>query len=135
MTANAPGGPPSSVETPLRRVSGGLYVLSQGNDLSTGHAMQCFLFAATFEWAARCVPYSGTGFALATQLPHLSAMTAVAPQRAVRARRRVCAAGIVKSKIASYKAPRSVRFVDSLPRTETGKLLKSELKAADTTAS
>jgi acyl-coenzyme A synthetase/AMP-(fatty) acid ligase len=41
----------------------------------------------------------------------------------------------VKSKIASYKAPRSVRFVDSLPRTETGKLLKSELKAADTTAS
>jgi acyl-coenzyme A synthetase/AMP-(fatty) acid ligase len=62
-------------------------------------------------------------------------MTAVAPQRAVRARRRVYAAGIVKSKTASYKAPRSVRFVDSLPRTETGKLLKSELKAADTTAS
>lgn len=28
-----------------------------------------------------------------------------------------------------------VRFVDSLPRTETGKLLKSELKAADTNAS
>ena len=99
--------------------------------------MQCFLFAATFEWAARCVPYSGTGFALATQLPHLSAMTAVAPQRAVRARRRVCAAGaVVKSKIASYNAPRSSDpVVDSLPRTETGKLLKSELKAADTTAS
>jgi hypothetical protein len=40
MTANAPGGPPSSVGTPLRRVSRGLYVLSQESDLSTGHAMQ-----------------------------------------------------------------------------------------------
>src|SRR6266852_3756180 len=35
----------------------------------------------------------------------------------------------VKSKIAGYKAPRSVRFVDSLPRSEAGKLMKSELKA------
>jgi long-chain acyl-CoA synthetase len=35
----------------------------------------------------------------------------------------------VKSKIASFKAPRIVRFVDDLPRTETGKLMKSELKA------
>ena len=35
----------------------------------------------------------------------------------------------VKSKIAGYKAPRSVRFVDDLPRTETGKLMKAELKA------
>jgi fatty-acyl-CoA synthase len=35
----------------------------------------------------------------------------------------------VKSKIASFKAPRVVRFVDDLPRTETGKLMKSELKA------
>ncbi|OJY39401.1 acyl-CoA synthetase [Pseudonocardia sp. 73-21] len=34
----------------------------------------------------------------------------------------------VKSKIASYKAPRSVRFVDELPRTETGKLVKGELR-------
>jgi fatty-acyl-CoA synthase len=34
----------------------------------------------------------------------------------------------VKSKIASYKAPRSVRFVDALPRTETGKLVKGELR-------
>jgi hypothetical protein len=35
----------------------------------------------------------------------------------------------VKSKIASFKAPKVVRFVDDLPRTETGKLMKSELKA------
>ncbi len=34
----------------------------------------------------------------------------------------------VKSKIAGYKAPRSVQFVDDLPRTETGKLVKGELK-------
>ena len=35
----------------------------------------------------------------------------------------------VKSKIADYKAPRTVRFVDDLPRSEAGKLVKSELKA------
>jgi fatty-acyl-CoA synthase len=35
----------------------------------------------------------------------------------------------VKSKIASYKAPRTVRFVDNLPRSEAGKLMKSELRA------
>jgi long-chain acyl-CoA synthetase len=35
----------------------------------------------------------------------------------------------VKSKIAGYKAPRTVRFVDSLPRSEAGKLMKSQLKA------
>ncbi len=35
----------------------------------------------------------------------------------------------VKSKIASFKAPRTVRFVTDLPRTEAGKLLKAELKA------
>jgi long-chain acyl-CoA synthetase len=34
----------------------------------------------------------------------------------------------VKSRIAGFKAPRSVRFVDDLPRTETGKLVKGELK-------
>jgi fatty-acyl-CoA synthase len=34
----------------------------------------------------------------------------------------------VKSKIASFKAPRTVRFVDELPRTEAGKLMKSQLK-------
>jgi long-chain acyl-CoA synthetase len=35
----------------------------------------------------------------------------------------------VKSKIAGFKAPRMVHFVDDLPRTEAGKLMKSELKA------
>jgi long-chain acyl-CoA synthetase len=34
----------------------------------------------------------------------------------------------VKSKIASFKAPRSVRFIEEMPRTPTGKLLKRELK-------
>jgi long-chain acyl-CoA synthetase len=34
----------------------------------------------------------------------------------------------VRSKIAHFKAPKSVRFVDDLPRTETGKLVKGELK-------
>ena len=40
----------------------------------------------------------------------------------------------VKSKIAGFKAPRSVQFVDSLPRTETGKLVKAELKKKYVTA-
>jgi long-chain acyl-CoA synthetase len=40
----------------------------------------------------------------------------------------------VKSKIASFKAPRTVRFVDELPRSEAGKLVKSELKAKYATA-
>ena len=35
----------------------------------------------------------------------------------------------VKSKITSFEAPRTVRFVDHLPRSEAGKLVKSELKA------
>jgi long-chain acyl-CoA synthetase len=35
----------------------------------------------------------------------------------------------VKSKIASFKAPSTVRFVDDLPRSEAGKLMKSELRA------
>ncbi|MFY9926894.1 MAG: acyl-CoA synthetase [Streptosporangiaceae bacterium] len=34
----------------------------------------------------------------------------------------------VKSKIASFKAPRTVRFVDQLPRSEAGKLMKGQLK-------
>lgn len=34
----------------------------------------------------------------------------------------------VKSTIASYKAPKVVRFVESLPRTATGKLVKGTLK-------
>jgi fatty-acyl-CoA synthase len=35
----------------------------------------------------------------------------------------------VKSKIASFKAPKTVHFVDDLPRTEVGKLMKAQLKA------
>jgi long-chain acyl-CoA synthetase len=35
----------------------------------------------------------------------------------------------VKSRIASFKAPRTIRFVDELPRSEAGKLIKSQLKA------
>ena len=35
----------------------------------------------------------------------------------------------VKDRIASYKAPKTVRFVDNLPRSETGKLVKGILKA------
>jgi long-chain acyl-CoA synthetase len=35
----------------------------------------------------------------------------------------------VKSKIAGHKAPRTVRFVEALPRSEAGKLMKSQLKA------
>jgi fatty-acyl-CoA synthase len=34
----------------------------------------------------------------------------------------------VRDRIAHYKAPRSVDFVDDLPRTPTGKLVKGELK-------
>lgn len=35
----------------------------------------------------------------------------------------------VRERIAHYKAPRSVDFVDELPRTPTGKLVKGKLKA------
>ncbi len=34
----------------------------------------------------------------------------------------------VKSNLAGYKAPRDVEFVDELPRTSTGKVLKRELR-------
>jgi acyl-coenzyme A synthetase/AMP-(fatty) acid ligase len=34
----------------------------------------------------------------------------------------------VKSRIAAFKVPRTVRFVDDLPRTEAGKLMKTEFK-------
>ncbi|GAA5170522.1 acyl-CoA synthetase [Pseudonocardia eucalypti] len=36
----------------------------------------------------------------------------------------------VRSRIARFKAPRAVRFVNDLPRTPTGKLVKGELKRA-----
>ena len=35
----------------------------------------------------------------------------------------------VRERVAHYKAPRSIDFVDSLPRTPTGKLLKREVRA------
>jgi len=34
----------------------------------------------------------------------------------------------VKKNLAGYKAPRDVVFVDELPRTSTGKVLKRELR-------
>ena len=34
----------------------------------------------------------------------------------------------VKSNLAAYKVPREVEFVDELPRTSTGKVLKRELR-------
>ncbi len=37
----------------------------------------------------------------------------------------------VKAKIASYKAPRSIEFLAELPKTSTGKVRKSELRAGD----
>ena len=43
----------------------------------------------------------------------------------------------VRDRVAHYKAPRTVDFVDALPRTPTGKLVKGKLKAryTDTTRS
>jgi acyl-CoA synthetase (AMP-forming)/AMP-acid ligase II len=38
--------------------------------------------------------------------------------------------GYVRSNLAGYKVPRDVEFVDELPRTSTGKVLKRELKDA-----
>ncbi len=37
----------------------------------------------------------------------------------------------VKSRIASYKAPREIEFVDTLPRTETGKVQRFRLREQD----
>ena len=36
----------------------------------------------------------------------------------------------VRERVAHFKVPRSVDFVDELPRTPTGKLVKGKLKAA-----
>jgi fatty-acyl-CoA synthase len=41
----------------------------------------------------------------------------------------------VRDRLAHYKAPKSVDFVDDLPRTPTGKLVKATLKARYVTAS
>jgi len=48
-----------------------------------------------------------------------------------RAGKQLSADGVkqfVKSNLAGYKAPRDVEFVDELPRTSTGKVLKRELR-------
>jgi fatty-acyl-CoA synthase len=37
----------------------------------------------------------------------------------------------VKANLAGYKVPRDVSFMDELPRTSTGKVLKRELKGDD----
>jgi len=42
--------------------------------------------------------------------------------------------GFVKEKIAPYKYPREIEFVDALPKTATGKLRRSELRGAATSA-
>jgi fatty-acyl-CoA synthase len=36
----------------------------------------------------------------------------------------------VKGKIAAYKSPREVQFVDALPKTSTGKIRKNQLRDA-----
>jgi long-chain acyl-CoA synthetase len=41
----------------------------------------------------------------------------------------------VRERLAHFKAPRSVDFVERLPRTETGKLVKRELQQAYRSAS
>jgi acyl-CoA synthetase (AMP-forming)/AMP-acid ligase II len=38
--------------------------------------------------------------------------------------------GYCRDRLAHYKCPKSVDFVDSLPRSETGKLFKKELRAS-----
>jgi acyl-CoA synthetase (AMP-forming)/AMP-acid ligase II len=38
--------------------------------------------------------------------------------------------GFCRARIAGYKVPRSVEFVDSLPKTATGKISKKALRAA-----
>jgi long-chain acyl-CoA synthetase len=36
--------------------------------------------------------------------------------------------GFARERLAGYKLPRSIDFVDDLPRTPTGKVLKRELR-------
>jgi acyl-CoA synthetase (AMP-forming)/AMP-acid ligase II len=51
--------------------------------------------------------------------------------RREKARRRGHAGGadgLPRERIAGYKVPRSVDFVDALPRNPTGKILKRELR-------
>jgi acyl-CoA synthetase (AMP-forming)/AMP-acid ligase II len=37
----------------------------------------------------------------------------------------------VKANLAGYKVPRDIEFMDELPRTSTGKVLKRQLKDAE----
>ena len=41
---------------------------------------------------------------------------------------------LVRAQLARYKVPRDVTFVDELPRTPTGKVLKRELRDRHTAA-
>lgn len=61
----------------------------------------------------------------------VKAMVALHPGQSVDARAIV---DWVRGRIASYKRPRYVEFVDALPRTDTGKLLTRELQARPLTA-
>jgi fatty-acyl-CoA synthase len=36
----------------------------------------------------------------------------------------------VKERVASFKVPKAVRFIDALPRNQSGKILKRELRDA-----
>ena len=52
----------------------------------------------------------------------------VAPQRLGDVGRESEVIELCKANLASYKKPKSVEFVQSLPKTPTGKILKRELR-------
>ena len=52
----------------------------------------------------------------------------VVPRAGKDARAPTTSRRYVKSNLAGYKVPRDVEFVDELPRTSTGKVLKRELR-------
>ena len=51
----------------------------------------------------------------------------ITPAQAAKAAEEIAA--FAREHLASYKVPRSVDFVDELPRTGSGKLLKRQLRA------
>ena len=57
----------------------------------------------------------------------VKALVIRAPGAAVSAEELIAFA---RGRLAGYKLPRSVEFVDELPRTSTGKILKRELQDA-----